>query len=161
MKKAFTMIELVFVIVVIGILATIAIPKFAATRDDATLTKAKTTVANIRAAVSSEVQRRIFEGNYTAINNLGGTVNGYDATLFDYFEGNTTGRRVLEYPPRSCKTNASTGCWMRVNDVSGKGTYIYIMPSGVDLNNTTFTVNNNRFECDATHNPEGCRKLER
>lgn len=35
MKKAFTMIELIFVIVVIGILASIAIPKLTATRDDA------------------------------------------------------------------------------------------------------------------------------
>ena len=35
MKKAFTMIELIFVIVIIGILASIAIPKLAGTRDDA------------------------------------------------------------------------------------------------------------------------------
>ena len=35
MKKAFTMIELVFVIVVIGILASVAIPKLSATRSDA------------------------------------------------------------------------------------------------------------------------------
>jgi len=35
MKKAFTMIELIFVIVIIGILAAIAIPKLAATRSDA------------------------------------------------------------------------------------------------------------------------------
>ncbi len=34
-KKAFTMIELIFVIVIIGILSAIAIPKLAATRDDA------------------------------------------------------------------------------------------------------------------------------
>ena len=35
MKKAFTMIELIFVIVILGILAAVAIPKLAATRDDA------------------------------------------------------------------------------------------------------------------------------
>jgi len=34
-KKAFTMIELIFVIVILGILAAVAIPKLAATRDDA------------------------------------------------------------------------------------------------------------------------------
>ena len=34
-RTAFTMIELVFVIVILGILAAIAIPKLAATRDDA------------------------------------------------------------------------------------------------------------------------------
>ena len=35
MKKSFTMIELIFVIVILGILAAVAIPKLAATRDDA------------------------------------------------------------------------------------------------------------------------------
>ena len=35
MRKAFTMIELVFVIVILGILASVAIPRLAATRDDA------------------------------------------------------------------------------------------------------------------------------
>lgn len=40
MKKAFTMIELIFVIVILGILAAVAIPKLNATRDDAELSKA-------------------------------------------------------------------------------------------------------------------------
>ena len=35
MKKAFTMIELIFIIVIIGLLASVALPKLMATRDDA------------------------------------------------------------------------------------------------------------------------------
>jgi prepilin-type N-terminal cleavage/methylation domain-containing protein len=48
-RSGFTMIELVFVIVILGILASVAIPKLAATRDDA---KIASKASEIQAAIS-------------------------------------------------------------------------------------------------------------
>lgn len=62
MKKAFTMIELLFVIVIIGILSAIAIPKFTSIKKNAEIASGKADIAAIRAAIMSERQTQLVRG---------------------------------------------------------------------------------------------------
>ena len=127
MKKAFTILELTFAIAVIGILAAIAIPKFAATRDDALVARGKDTLAAVRSSLASERQKRILRGDFTKITDLsaGGGV-------FDKFSADQDGNNndVLDYPPSDC---TNPGCW------SGSGSsYTFYYKDG----SCSYTLNN-------------------
>lgn len=62
MKKAFTMIELIFVIVVIGILAGVAVPRFTGILGDSMIEKARSDIATIRSGISKTKQARLLSG---------------------------------------------------------------------------------------------------
>ena len=67
MKRAgFTMIELIFVIVILGILAAVAIPKLAATRSDAEASKM---VSNLATCVGDAGSAYLKDGNFSTITN--------------------------------------------------------------------------------------------
>lgn len=80
-RAAFTMVELVFVIVIMGILAAVAIPKLAASRTDAEIAKGRANIAAVRSGVVTERQERLFRGDSTyaaTLDGLGATSSAND-----------------------------------------------------------------------------------
>ena len=53
MKKAFTMVELVFVIVILGILTMVALPRLVGSKEDPEITRVKAEIAAIRSAIQT------------------------------------------------------------------------------------------------------------
>lgn len=83
MKKAFTMIELIFVIVIIGIMASIAIPKLTATRDDAEVSAMASAVANAANEIAAKaVSSGVPSSDLEAMSNIvKGMIAQNNATL--------------------------------------------------------------------------------
>ena len=145
--KAFTMTELIFVIIVIGILSAIAIPKFAATSVLARNSKAASELAAVRSALSAERQKRILRGDTAAITSLGNVFTNFSAAA----DGSTP--EVLQYPPTVCSGSSDKGCWR--TEAGTPKPYIY---NFADSGDAKFKLENNRLVCN--NDASDCAKLE-
>ena len=138
-KNAFTMIEMIFVIVVLGILASIAIPKLAATRADAEITKGRADISSIRSAIVSERQSRLIKGDSAWISALHG-LSG------DYFDGVDSNHTLLMY---GIKKEDKDGHWKTGASCTGANpnvcTYTFMI-LGAD-NVFTYTQADGKFDC--------------
>jgi len=94
-KKAFTMVELIFVIIIIGILSAIAIPKFSETAKLAYVSKASSDVASAKSALAMMRQKNILKGD---------TANITAADIGNNFSN------LLKFPVKSC-TGAKCNGW--------------------------------------------------
>ena len=109
-RAGFTLIELLIVVVIIGILAAIAIPKFAATKDKAKLASARTDVRNSETAEESYFSDYNTYGNLAQLQALSllGLSSGNTMTIVAATNGYTA------TASNSSITSAITSCKVQV-----------------------------------------------
>jgi general secretion pathway protein G len=103
-RNAFTMIELVFVIVIIGILTAIAVPKFLAVRDSANSAKE---VANLRTGINDVASQYLLTGSSVGLP----TFASFNINCFDY-NISTDGNMTIS------DINTSGYCLQAINDAN-------------------------------------------
>lgn len=88
-RDAFTMVELVFVIVILGVLSAVAIPRLAASRDDANIAKFKSDISAIRSSIATARAQKLMSGNSSFPDTNKTTLSSSSNFIFD---------NILDYP---------------------------------------------------------------
>jgi len=120
MRKGFTLIELLIVVVIIGILAAIAIPKFASTKDKAYYTAMKSDLRNLVTA-----EEAFFADSTAYTQTLGnlkfqvsnGVNNPLIATGAGWWSATITHTQLVS--PAECAVAINTGNPILTSDSSG------------------------------------------
>jgi general secretion pathway protein G len=137
MKKSFTLIELIFVIVIIGLLASFAVPKFLQTYYSAKSSNVKSVVSSLRTAIETKHGENIIDDSATEnypfpLDNA--ELNKSKQKLFS---------RVLKNPINSC---LSDNCWYKDSNTSDSETYGFKYKDDTTLK-FTYYEKNGSIEC--------------
>ncbi len=120
-RKGFTLIELLIVVVIIGILAAIAIPKFAATKDKAKLASVKTDLRNYETAQEAYFSDNNTYGTLAALNTASGFTlsagnTGTDGTITAGGYGATITNSSISGTPNACSVAVGTSASSATTD---------------------------------------------
>ena len=150
MNKSFTLIELIFVIVIIGFLAVIAIPKFSNLSTHAKEASIKTVVNSVEESIENLHSKWLVNEDFTwnpaadgkDHNSDWNSTTGYPKKL-DSGEGESKlFEYVLKVPVNACADGNSINCWDEYNDTK----YEYIFNSNKKLK-IEYNQSNGLLEC--------------
>ncbi len=152
-RSGFTMIELVMVIVVLGILSSIAVSKMAVTRDDAILAKGRSQVSSIRSAISLLKSKNMMTGKKpfpARLDALSSNTSSDGDALFDYDTNSSDeSKKLLDYPIYS---KDADGNWRKL----AKFKYVF-KALNTDIN-FTYNPSNGSFDCDHSSSDANIKK---
>jgi len=122
MKKSFTLIELIFVVVIIGLLASFAIPKFTNLTTNAKKSAFKSVITSVQNAIDNIHSQWVVNDDFVWIGADGvdhqndfNNTTGYPKKLDDGNNTNKLFSYVLKVPVLSCGAKNS-GCFEEYND---------------------------------------------
>ena len=158
MKKAFTLIELIFVIVIIGVLASVAIPKFKNLTTHAKSSGVKSVVTSIQSSIDNIHGQWIINDNYNwkckKDNSIGLNEQGYPEKLDSGSGENNLFKCVLKIPIPACSDGKTNGCWKEEEDKKYSYYYSSSKVLKIEYNATNGTldclngIDINKTECE-------------